>query len=215
MDKYIKRIQARVNRQGLSVSKEQVRTAYKEICSDWDNPSEVELTAVADYLLNNSTGLTVSEIEITPEAPGASQNLQPCLDDPEETAIAPVQTDSPAPLAKPEPSSIEISPTDVTQAINQAIAQVGASGNAEACQMLTTLATELSTDIKDVQEMASALVAAYLNKRKNVLSSTIGTLNQLRTAQTESFQSGLTQDFFGQKQDNKQTVLSTIHALFN
>lgn len=108
-----------------------------------------------------------------------------------------------------------ITQAQVTQAIGEAIAQVGQQGNSEAVQMLTALANQLSEDIQDTQEMVVALVNAYLSKRQLLLSSAIGTLNNLRTAQTESFQSGLNQSFFGAKRQNKQEFLSKVGAMFN
>lgn len=108
-----------------------------------------------------------------------------------------------------------ISQAEMTQAIAQAVQQVGANNNAEALQLLTSLANELSADISDVQEMVATLVAAYLNKRQSVLSTAINTLNTLRSAQTESFQAGLNEDFFGQKRRNKEAFLTNVHATFN
>lgn len=108
-----------------------------------------------------------------------------------------------------------ITQSQITQAISQAVAQVGQQGNTEAVEMLTTLANQLSEDIADTQEMVVALVNAYLGKRQFLLSSAIGTLNSLRTAQTEEFQAGLDQNFFGAKDQNKQEFLAKVGAMFN
>ena len=108
-----------------------------------------------------------------------------------------------------------ITQTEITQAISQAVRQIGESGNTEAVQLLTSLAAELSSDITDTQEMVAALVSAYLGKRQTILSSAIGTLNTLRLAQTESFQSGLNNDFFDQKSRSKRQFLTQIEAMFN
>ena len=108
-----------------------------------------------------------------------------------------------------------ITQIEITQAISQAVRQIGESGNTEAVQLLTSLAAELSSDITDTQEMVAALVSAYLGKRQTILSSAIGTLNTLRLAQTESFQSGLNNDFFDQKSRSKRQFLTQIEAMFN
>ena len=108
-----------------------------------------------------------------------------------------------------------ITQTEITQAITQAVKQVGQNGNTEAIQLLTSLAEELSSDISDTQEMVAALVTAYLEKRQTILSSAIGTLNTLREAQTDSFQSGLNNDFFAQKSHNKRQFLTQIETMFN
>ncbi len=145
------------------------------------------------------------------------------VNEPESLSQAPlVKTDSQAGNFSLQPNSLpiqqstsQISQIEVTQAITQAIQQVGEQGNAEAVELLTSLANELTDDIKDTQEMVTALVTAYLGKRQVLLSSAIGTLNTLRSAQTESFQAGLDQDFFGQKQKNKEAFLSSLNAMFN
>lgn len=108
-----------------------------------------------------------------------------------------------------------ITQSQVTQAINQAAHQVGVQGDAEAIQALTSLATILSVNNRNTQDMVAALVSAYLNERQRILSSAIGTLNTLRTAQTESFQAGLDSDFFQQRERNKQEFLSKVGAMFN
>lgn len=114
-----------------------------------------------------------------------------------------------------QPPDAGITQSEVTEAITEAIAQVGQQGNNEALELLTTLADELSADIQDTQEMVTALVTAYLGKRQHLLASAMGTLNSLRSAQTESFQSGLGQDFFGAKDQNKRKFLSKVMATFN
>lgn len=114
-----------------------------------------------------------------------------------------------------EPSIGGITQAEITQAISQAIAQVGQQGNSEAVEILTSLANELSADIADTQEMVTALVTAYLGKRQHLLSSALGALNNLRTAQTESFQSGLDQNFFEGKNRSKQEFLCKVGAMFN
>lgn len=108
-----------------------------------------------------------------------------------------------------------ITQAQVTQAIAQAIAQTGQQGNVEAIQILTTLANELSSDIADTQDMVTALVTAYLGKRQHLLSAAIGTLTNLRTAQTESFQAGLDQDFFDTKDQSKREFLAKIGVMFS
>jgi hypothetical protein len=262
VDKYIKQIQTRMNRQlksrEQSVTKQQVRDVYSVVVKDSDKPTDVEMSVVTEKLaqqislqdsqqetLDNGQ-LTVSAdtkiekpeiIEITPEEnPDIWETLEPKVEQPSEetsaittpiisqelinreSTLAKSQREST--LAKsqsdlPTQQTEGISQVKMTQAIAQAVQQVGASNNAEAVQLLTSLANELSADISDVQEMAATLVAAYLNKRQSVLSTAISTLNTLRSAQTESFQAGLDQDFFGQKQKNKKAFLSSLSAMFN
>jgi len=50
MDKYIKRLQTRANRKGISVSKSQVREVYSQVVVTPENPSEEEMSAVIQAL---------------------------------------------------------------------------------------------------------------------------------------------------------------------
>jgi hypothetical protein len=254
MDKFVKRIQTRLSRQGFSFNKQQIREAYQSLVKDHWAPTEAEMNSVINKLkfqlktsFASSTQLTISEdlveqiekpetLEITPSShPDIWETLQPPMDSassptaeqtslsvPEHQELVTKQEPlSEAPLAKTE-SNLPVQQTiggisqiEVTQAIAQAIQQVGEQGNAEAVELLTSLANELTDDIKDTQEMVTALVTAYLGKRQVLLSSAIGTLNTLRSAQTESFQAGLDEDFFGQKQKNKEAFLIRLSAMFN
>ncbi len=50
MDKYIKRVQTRASRKGISVSKSQVREVYQSVVATPENPSEEELRTVIEAL---------------------------------------------------------------------------------------------------------------------------------------------------------------------
>jgi hypothetical protein len=165
--------------------------------------------------------------EITPQGnPDIWAMLQP-PSEAEEVSIASAaalqitaldQTPEQAPLFKTEDGIVgpsTINQAEFTQAISTAIRQLGIDNSSEATQLLSAMAIELSSDITDTQQMVTALVTAYLNKRQSVLSSAIGALNTVRSAQTESFQSGLTDDFFDQKRKNKEAFLSEMRATFN
>jgi hypothetical protein len=236
VDKYIKQIQTRMNRRlksrGQSVTKQQVRDVYSAVVKNLDKPTDVEMSVVIEKVAQQVSScqetldngqLTVSAkteiekpetIETTSEETSAiatpiiSQGLKEEAIN-KDSALA--KSEFNLPTQQPE----GISQAEMTQAIAQAVQQVGASNNAEALQLLTSLANELSADISDVQEMVATLVAAYLNKRQSVLSTAINTLNTLRSAQTESFQAGLNEDFFGQKRRNKEAFLTNVHATFN
>lgn len=52
MDKYIKRLQTRANRKGISVSKSQVREVYTQVVTEPESPSEEEMSAVIQQLEN-------------------------------------------------------------------------------------------------------------------------------------------------------------------
>ncbi len=173
-------------------------------------PQSVALTQTESELATQPNGSLNTESEQTVELAirktGESNNTQTNLPTHQPTVGASItQTEITSAIAQKE----------ITQAIAQAVKQVGENGNTEAIQLLTSLAEELSSDISDTQEMVAALVSAYLDKRQSVLSHAIGTLNNLRNAQTSSFKSGLNNDFFAQKSRSKRQFLTQIETMFN
>jgi hypothetical protein len=50
MDKYVKRLQTRASRKGISVSKSQVREVYESVVANPESPSEQEMSAVIQAL---------------------------------------------------------------------------------------------------------------------------------------------------------------------
>jgi hypothetical protein len=243
MDKYIKRIQSRltslkVTFQGRTIPMWMVRQYYEVLVSDRYNPTEEDLTNVIEAI-KAKVQEPAPTIEAEAIAPVTSQAQEP---ETEITIPAPQTYDIPVEdlpclqpsEEKPEPETGAIAPTapltitdttqsittggitqaEVTQAISQAVAQVGADSSAETIELLTSLANELSKDISSVQEMASALITAYLGKRQTLLASAIGTINTLRSAQTSSFQAGLDQDFFDQKERDKRQFLKSLQEIF-
>lgn len=127
MDKFIKRIQTRASRKGISVSKQQVRDAYQVIVEDTEKPTEQELIAVIEHLeaqTVESSELTLQQpetIEVTPENDDIWENLEPPVEENQEqeaiisgsaqSAIASVEAsvNSPvnAPLATTQPSNLQ------------------------------------------------------------------------------------------------------------
>lgn len=235
MNQFAKRLQSRLSAKGHRFSMEQCRQAISTNAES-PVPTEDEMTAAFNWLLhsNKSTAGELATVEPETEVaipapqtfdipvenmpylqpPGNEDNDNSIASPPPEAAALTI-ADSPKPIAPASPSAGGITQTEITQAITQAVAQVGASGNAEAIELLTSLANELSTDIKDVEEMASSLITAYLGKRQNILASAIGTVQSLRSAQTSSFQAGLDQNFFDHKERNKRQFLNNLQGMFN
>lgn len=229
MDKFAKRLQSRLSSKGYRFNKEECRQALACSCANPELPTDEEMILAFNRLACASESaageISIVPVEVEeiiqaqePENIPEPQTFDipvedlPCLQPPSE------ETEPTAALTVAEvPQSDEaaLSAAKVTQAIEQAVAQVGAEGNNEAIQLLSSLANELNADIKDVEEMTSFLITAYLGKRQNILASAIGTVQSLRSAQTSSFQAGLDQDFFDTKQKNKNQFLKTVEGMFN
>lgn len=118
MDKFIKRIQTRASRKGISVSKQQVRDAYQVVVEDWENPTEQEIISVIENLEAQTVAvsdLTIPQpeiIEVTPQD-DIWENLEPPVEQNQaQEAIAPVNSpvnDQKAPLATTQPSNLPTS----------------------------------------------------------------------------------------------------------
>lgn len=214
MDKFAKRLQSRLSARGHRFTKEECRTALAASSANPELPTEAEMILAFDRLTTTVEVETQAAI-IPAQAEEISQAQEPAaeIEEPKSEESSLTVPDNSSQMT--QPSVTGISQIEMTQAITQAVAQIGADSNAETIELLTSLANELSDDISSVQEMASALITAYLGKRQNVLASAIGTINNLRSAQTSSFQAGLTSDFFDRKNRNKRQFLDQIQSAFN
>lgn len=242
MDKFVKRIQSRLTAKKILFEEKTVplwkcRQFYEVFVADRYNPTDEEMNLVIEKLTEHCTTggaepeTTSIEPIPTPETFDTPVEDLPCLQPPTEEeagaiaettdAIAPGEGQETASIVPQQPAEIQqpttggITQAEVTQAISQAAYQVGVQGDAEAIQALTSLATILSVNNKNTEDMVAALVSAYLNERQRIFSSAIGTLNTLRIAQTESFQAGLDPDFFQKREQSKLNFLNQVNAMFN
>ncbi len=131
MDKYIKRLQTRASRKGISVSKSQVREVYTQVVETPESPTDEEILSVIEQLekqylppSNEASGdkLTIPEpqiTEITPQSnPEDWETLQPPTEQPtpqqEPQQMTPAQ-----PTAQPSNSTLATSSrSDIAQASN-------------------------------------------------------------------------------------------------
>ena len=213
MDKFAKRLQSRLSAKGYRFNKEECRQAIACSSANPELPTEEEMILAFNRLASSVQEEAPAIIPVQAKEIIQAQEPAPEIEEPkaEESSLTVAENSSPmaqAPVAG-------ISQIEVGQAVNQAIAQLGATGNQEAVNILSSLAQELMSEISDIEEMTSTLITAYLNKRQNVLASAIGTIESLRSAQSSSFQSGRDENFFGQKDQKKRQFLDQIQAAFN
>lgn len=78
MDKFVKRLQTRANRKGLSVTKQQVRDVYEVVVKDIGNPTEEEMSLVIQKLESQAQAEVNQPVETSDLAiaqPKVSENL--------------------------------------------------------------------------------------------------------------------------------------------
>jgi hypothetical protein len=149
MDKYIKRLQTRASRKGISVSKSQVREVYESVVHTPDAPSEEEMSAVIQKLEEqfqapsyegNKGDLEIAKpqiIEITPENnPDILETLKPSTQEPapvhqEESnqmthaqsiaqpSTSTLATSNPSALSKPSEGNLAITQQQIQEAVEQ------------------------------------------------------------------------------------------------
>ena len=131
MDKFIKRLQTRASRKGISVSKSQVREVYTQVVVDAETPTEEEIAFVIEQLEkqyqspsyeDSGDDLSIPQpqiTEITPESnPEVWETLQPSTEQPTPTPQQEPQQMTPTqPTAQPSNSTLATSSRSIlTQA---------------------------------------------------------------------------------------------------
>ena len=178
MDKYIKRLQTRASRKGISVSKSQVREVYTQVVVEPESPTDEEILSVIDQLekqylapSHEASGdeLTIPQpqiTEITPESnPESWETLQPPTEQPtpqqEPQQMTPAQ-----PTAQPSNSTLA---TSTRSAISQA-----SSSNVSVTQQQIHEAVEQQFGRENVETKTAIL--------NYVAQDTFSTAQELQTA---------------------------------
>lgn len=180
MDKFIKRLQTRANRKGISVSKSQVREVYESVVATPESPSEEEMTIVIRRLEEqfqapsyeaNSSELDIAKpqiTEITPDGnPDVWENLQPPAEQPalvpqeESSQMTPAQpsnstlaTSIPSAISKPSEGSLGITQQQIQQAIEE---QFGTENLQTKTAILNHVAQDTFSTFQELQVALSKL----------------------------------------------------------
>lgn len=195
----------------ISASTENQETATTEITPK-DNPNTWEKLQPPTEQPQQPQELALHKSESPlPKPPTGISQAQ----SEEASELALTQSGNNLPTHQPEAAeTVGITQTEIEQAVELAIAQTGETGNTEAKLIMTQLALHLTSDINTLEQAVTALVTGYLNKRSNILKNAFLTLNTIRSAQTNSFCSGLTPDFLA-KQETAKKQLMEIANTFN
>jgi hypothetical protein len=143
MDKFIKRLQTRASRKGISVSKSQVREVYTQVVVTPDSPTDEEILSVIDQLeaqyqapSHEASGdeLTIPQPQITEITPESN---------PENWEILQPPTEQPTPQQEPQ----QMTPAQPTaQHSNSTLATSSQSG------MTPTSSANLSITQQEIQQ---------------------------------------------------------------
>ncbi|NES18148.1 MAG: hypothetical protein F6K41_04280 [Symploca sp. SIO3E6] len=216
MDKFIKRIQSRVSRQGIKVTKDQVRAVYSELVEKLETPTEQEIQAVTELLCSQKQ--EVENNSITPlETQESIQEI------PQETMLQaqPQAQHHNNQLATTNQSAIQQTSDDqsaITQeAIKQAVEQQFGGQNVATktailnyvAQDTFSTAQELQSSLNKLRNMRLDILMKLISDHNKSSDSDESLLKQALLTATAKRQQE-TQDFF----DNFETQMSDMRAAF-
>jgi hypothetical protein len=229
MDKYIKRIQTRVRRQGRKVTKQDCRDVYQQVVNSLESPTETEINTVVETLLQEKQPISSPEtLDITPDThPDIWQTLSPLDEDKAEgsgstgspigqkeegkeegnnNCVGELGITSPE---EPQPIQQLSQPGTIAQSdIQSLVSQTFANQPQEVKDQITTFAAQHSFDnIRQVQDfldqlrsMEFSLLVKTLQDHFNRRGMMLSTLNDLLLNQQEKDQQER-ERFFHQSQN--------------
>lgn len=218
MDTFIKRLQTRASKQGVRVSKDQVRAIYPNCVADLENPTEVEMgLALGEIIrLHSPKDLTIAQpetIEITPDShPETWEILQPPAEEtPQETpAIAP-QTEQSALTTNTQnltdSLSTNLTQTEIQSAVEQHFGRESLETKTAILNYIAkdtfTTATELRTALSRLREMKLEILMKIVLDH-NQEAATDQTLIQDALIKATQQRQEESQDFFNQFENQLQ-----------
>ena len=211
MDKFIKRLQTRASRKGISVSKSQVREVYTQIVVEPESPTDEEIVFVIEQLEKQ---YQAPSHEPTSELATTEQSA-PIQQQEELQAMTPAQPTA-QPTAQPSNSSLATSSRSTLsqassgnlsvtqQQIQEAVEQQFGKENVETktailnyvAQDTFSTAQELQTALSKLRQMRLDILMKLINDHNSQSSSDEDLLKNALLAATANRQKE-TEDFFG------------------
>jgi hypothetical protein len=214
MDKFIKRLQTRASRKGISVSKSQVREVYQSVVATPESPSEQEMGAVIQALEeqfqapsyeSNGGDLEIAKPQITEITPESNRDvwetLQPPTEQPtqthqeESTQMTPAQTPaqpSTSTLAKSAQGSLSQSSSAslgiTQQEIQQAVEQQFGKENVET---KTAILNYVAQDTFATAQELQAALSKLRQMRLDILMKLIADHNQASNSDEDLLKNAL------------------------
>jgi BRCT domain type II-containing protein len=206
MDKFIKRLQTRASRKGVSVSKSQVREVYQSVVASPESPTDEEISAVIEQLENQykAPSFEPNNELSTPEKSEAiqQQETEPM------TPAQPTAQSSSSTLATSNPSTLSHSSTAnlnlTQQQIQEAVEQQFGRENIETktailnyvAQDTFSTAQELQTALSKLRQMRLDILMKLINDHNSQSSCDEDLLKNALLTATANRQKE-TEDFFG------------------
>jgi hypothetical protein len=206
MDKFIKRLQTRASRKGISVSKSQVREVYTQVVVEPESPTDEEIVFVIEQLEkqylapshepDNQLATTTESIPAPQEEPQEMTPAQPTAQ-PSNSTLA---TSSRSDIAQASSGNLSITQQQIQEAVEQQFGR-------ENVETKTAILNYVAQDtFATAQELQTAL-AKLRQMRLDILMKLIADHNSQSSSDEDLLKSALiqasanrqreTEDFFG------------------
>ncbi|NEP01370.1 MAG: hypothetical protein F6K58_22485 [Symploca sp. SIO2E9] len=160
MDKYIKRLQTRVNRiEGVRVTKSEVRQVYIELVSNFESPTDEEMNTVAELLIERhkqtpvESDVAQSPVAGTTKLQQVDQQTSP-VQPPIEPENSTLTVSSSSGLSQSTQNQLAISEELMAQTIEN---QFGSKSREDKQMVLDFLANKTFNDAEDLQREVNYL----------------------------------------------------------
>ncbi len=193
MDKYIKRLQSRANRKGISVSKSQVRDIYTQIVVEPESPSEEEMSFViqkleAQYQAPShepATDLATTEQLTAVQQQEESQQMTPAQP-PAQRSNSTLATSQGSTISQPSSGNLGITQQQIQEAVEQ---QFGKENVEIKTAILNYVAQDTFATATELQQALSKL----RQMRLDILMKLIADHNQASSSDENLLKSALLQ----------------------
>ena len=206
MDKFIKRLQTRASRKGISVSKSQVREVYTQVVVTPDSPTDEEIVFVIEQLEKqylapsheSDNQLTTTE-QATPTPQEEPQEMTPAQPtaQPSNSTLA---TSSRSDIAQVSSASLSITQEQIQQAVEQQFGKENVETKTAilnyVCKNTFNTAQELQHALAKLRQTKLDILLKLINDHNQAASSDENTLKTALLQASEQRQRE-TEDFFG------------------
>ncbi len=205
MDKFIKRLQTRASRKGVSVSKSQVREVYQSVVASPESPTDEEISAVIEQLENQYKAPSfkpTNELATTDSAPIQQQETEQMThaQSTAQSSSSTLATSNPSSLYHSSKANLNLTQQQIQEAVEQQFGK-------ENVETKTAILNYVAQDtFATAQELQTAL-AKLRQMRLDILMKLIADHNQASGKDEDLLKSALltatanrqreTEDFFG------------------
>jgi BRCT domain type II-containing protein len=206
MDKFIKRLQTRASRKGVSVSKSQVREVYQSVVASPESPTDEEISAVIEQLEsqykapsfepNNELSATEKSAPIQQQEPEQMTPIQPTA----QSSSSTLATSNPSTLSHGSTANLSITQQQIQEAVEQQFGRENVETKTAilnyVAQDTFSTAQELQTALSKLRQMRLDILMKLISDHNSQSSSDEDLLKNALLTATANRQRE-TEDFFG------------------